>query len=71
MGWTFAPCAAETTGAWGPSGQRLVRTLIRRQSMSLGLPIEETASAVWGHLSAVVAKGMLVRAFCLDAERPS
>ena len=72
VGWTFAQCTAKTTS--GPSGQRLVRTLIRRQSMRFGLLIGETASAVWERLSAVVAKGTackLVRAFGLEWERPS
>ena len=68
VGWGFRPCAVETTGAWGPSGRRLVRMLTRRQSMRLGVPVKEVAAGVCGHLSATAAQGcgtMLVRAYGL------
>ena len=65
-GWSFSPACAETTGAWGPSGQRCVRGLIRKLSMKNGEPLADTAAAVWRRLATSVAKGtsqMLLRAY--------
>ena len=56
----------ETTGAWDPSAQKLVRTLVRRQSMRTGLPVVDVAGAVWRRLGLAVAKGvgqMLLRGY--------
>ena len=65
-GWRFTPVCVETTGAWGPEAQRLVRALVRRQSMRLWTPVEAAVGAVWRSLTAEVAKWtaqMLVRAY--------
>jgi hypothetical protein len=35
-GWLFEAAGVETTGSWGPSAQRFVRKLIRKQSMRSG-----------------------------------
>ena len=65
-GWRFVPVCAETTGSWGPGGQKCIRGLIRRLSMRHGEPIAVTAGAVWRRLATAVAKGaaqMLLRAY--------
>ena len=65
-GWKLTPVCVETTGTWGPSAQRFVRGLVRRQSMKAGTEVADTARAIWGRLSASTAKGiavMLVRAY--------
>jgi hypothetical protein len=65
-GWKCAPVCVETTGAWGAEGQKLVRRLIKLQSMRLGRPVAEVAAKVWKRLHAAVTKGtalMLTRAY--------
>jgi len=64
--WRFTPVGAETTGAWGPEGQKLVRALVRLQSMRCGEAFTVVAARVWRRLSTAVAKGaaqMLLLAF--------
>ena len=46
-GWRCTPASNETTGCWGPSAQKLVRRIIKLQSMRLGLPVSEAAGLVW------------------------
>ena len=46
-GWRCTPASNETTGCWGPSAQKLVRHIIKLQSMRLGLPVSEAAGLVW------------------------
>ena len=66
QGWRFTPVCVETTGAWGPGGQKAVRALVRKLSMRTGEPVAASAGAVWRRLSTAAAKGaaqMLLRAF--------
>ena len=74
-GWRCTPVCVETTGVWGPSAQKLVRRIVKLQSMRLGQPTSEVANHVWRRLNAAVAKGtaiMLTRAYTgtFDVGRP-
>ena len=46
-GWSVCPVAAETTGAWGPSAQKLVRRIARFESMRSGTHVHELSSFIW------------------------
>lgn len=51
---------------WEPAAGSLVRDLVRRQAMRLGVVLAEAAAAVWRRLKAALKKGaamMLVRAY--------
>jgi hypothetical protein len=49
-GWRLLPLCAEPTGAWGPTGQKCVRGLIRKLSMRLVELLQDTAVVVWRRL---------------------
>ena len=76
VGWGFSPACAEVTGAWGSSARKLLRGLVRRQAMVLGLPVAEAAAACWRRMNAALMKGtalMLVRAYpeTLGLDKPA
>ena len=62
--WSFTPVAVEAIGAPGPSDQNFIRMRINRQSMRTGMLAGAMASAVWGRLGTVVAKGVATMLTC-------
>ena len=50
-GWSVCPVAAETTGAWGPSAQKLVRRIARFESMRSGTHVHELSLFICRQLS--------------------